>query len=127
MIRWAGRSPITHVAIGDRFAVLEHTAESTRWWPTDTYARGYPGLRWIVRLAVPREISLGDLDGTPPKCHWRIALWILGGGLFPCRTGCVAISVQTLRRAGVNVPKRITTPRQLLEWCLANRLEAAAV
>jgi len=113
-------SRYTHCTLGYRQAVLDVTLSGTRYWPLDAYVRWWPSLELI--FAVPLRYAI-NLDapifrkGVGRKRPWWPTFWRwLVRGYAPYADDCLCAVLRCLLAGGLDVPWRISSPGQLVEW-----------
>ena len=119
-MRTLSASDIAHCAIGVDGAVLDPGMTCDRYWPESAFVDRYPTLAAIVILEVN---PLPDLDERPqqgPRRPWRTIIRWLSRGATPAND-CVTVVVYHLARAGVVVPRYVTTPRALYRFLQGDR------
>lgn len=119
LIRRLGRSEFTHVAIGQCSSwydgvVFDVTIKGHALWPL----LGYVQLRPVTDIYEFDTDRMIDFDRYMPGERKRALptfLRWLTRGRWPARD-CVTLTAECLRHAGVDVPVRMTTLRQLHDW-----------
>lgn len=108
LIRFLGRSDLTHCCIGDRWTTIDFKFDGPRFWRTDQFIQKYPNL--VVMVRIPVDAPLVPQTGIIPI--WRtVVRWMFH---LPIQAhDCVQQTARMLREAGVDVP-RVTTPDDLL-------------
>lgn len=112
-------SPLIHVAMAYRGAVLDPSIDGDTFYPEAYYAM--VNKHWQVRVDVPVWPGI-DLDrnvNTLPRPAWKTVLRWASLGLYRTRD-CVSVVAEHFRIAGVNVPTWIVAPHDLAEWLLRN-------
>lgn len=119
-IRTITKSELAHVTISDGEAVADQTFDGTgvRFWPFLRYLEHFPGLVCYFRIEAEHDPCLSLTERLPPKRSWDVLLWWLTRGRTRCRTSCVRVATECLRRAGVNAPT-VVTPQALHDWLAA--------
>jgi len=103
----------THVCIGDGEVVLDSLDRGDRFWPQTVFEAKYP----IARIAVDIDVEFDpQLEAVgcrrAPRNKWlRLLRWVTFG-MTPV-DDCVSSVAKALRLAGVDVPRRVTTPGEI--------------
>ncbi len=114
-------SPLVHVAVSYRGAVLDPGLNGVRFIPEIIFAENHPFLTDIVTVPVGPGIDLDAFASTRRVPAWPTFIRWLTRGLTPAPRDCVSIVAAVLRSGGVAVPRRITTPAQLFRWLKDHR------
>lgn len=117
-VRWQGSFPAAHVAVGCNGVVLDPHISGNRFWPLIAFTLAYPTLLGCYEVPTPRPPDLDRFPPRGPKSPWPTILRWLTRGRWPTED-CVAVAVDVLRHAGVDVPPRTYNPRQLAAWLQA--------
>lgn len=115
LTRTITRSRLAHVSIGHNGVVLDPDIKGNRAWPLVVYVSNYPTLVCAFSIKTPDSPPLDSLPLNNRKPVLPTLLrWWTGGRVHT--EDCVCITVDMLRAAGVDVPKRIYQPIQLHRW-----------
>lgn len=102
--------------MGDGCIVLEQTRAGPHALDFEMYVLRYPGLVWWVEVQVRGGGDPPDLlqlaDPRPPGLLAPIACWLSRGAWLS--RDCVQMARATLAWVGHPVPRRVTTPAELL-------------
>jgi len=122
LIRVCGRWSIDHVAVGDDELMVDPRFGGAETHPARGFIRHQPGLTHLFHMQAPRRPALESVVlGRPNRALPTILRWLTRGRVPT--TDCVAVATAMLRSAGVEVPRRIVTPRQLNRWLLESDAE----
>lgn len=114
-IRLLTGSPIAHVCIGNSRWVLDPNVRHENLWHRDDFERLYPRIShyMLVRCRHPVIVKArrkGRLKVLPTVARFAT------NGRWPETDDCVQVACRVLRKAGVPVPHRMTTPVGLFGW-----------
>lgn len=104
-----------HVSIGSGDVVLDPSMRGDLFWPTLGFLETYPTLGEIYVVRCPFTPQVKHHRPLMGRSWLRALLCTLSRGRIQSRD-CVQVVCNHLRVAGLDVPKRITTPRQLRRW-----------
>jgi len=112
IILWADISHCS-VCVGDR--VLDKQMSGPAYWPLHKYLKHYPTLSHAYIVPTPLPASFQHIHiGGPIRSLQVIHKWVTNG-----RRGtddCVGLTVAVLRDAGIEIPKRVFSPKRLDVW-----------
>lgn len=109
---------------GDLGVVLNTTVRGDEWWGAAVFIHRYPGLCRVEPVCRSLPSDPDRFASCRPRSVIRALLRYFTLGLVP-GTDCVATAIRVCRAAGVAVPTRIVTPRQLQRFLHARRAKAA--
>ncbi len=124
----ATRSRLTHVALGvemgDDSAVLECRVWSDRFVAETAYVMHVENLDRVFVIDAPGSAGLQDYRRRwyPRPLLPTVLRWVTGGRT-PAND-CVTVTSRLLRKAGVDVPPRITSPHELRIWLDGQRYKS---
>ena len=118
IIRWAGWSWCSHVAIGDEDVVADLMMDyGSRFWPLVVYiARGKGRKQKGYALGRRYPLDLARFEDMPKPSWFRVCLRYLTLGVIGYRGDCVGLVKDALRDLHIEVPARVTTPGALERW-----------
>lgn len=118
LTRTCTRSRLAHCAIGYDGAVLDPGIIGGKMWPFLPFVSSYPTLAATVAVPLENPIDLDKHFIAGRIRVWPTILkWMTFGAII--RTDdCLCVVRRCLIDGGIQVPRRIVSPHQLLNWLI---------
>lgn len=114
-IRILTGSKIVHVCIGNSRRVLDPNVRKENLWRRDDFERMYPRISHYMHVRCRHPVIVNATREGRLKVLPTVARFATNGK-WPETDDCVQVTCRVLRRAGVPVPLRMTTPIGLFRW-----------
>lgn len=118
-------SPLIHVAPAGSGVVADVSIMGTRFWSLLKFIKIYPSLDGYIHVpnrCVDGDITVPDYDRYEnrkyPPSALRATLKHITFGLYNRSEDCVTVTKDVLLQAGVEVPRRVTSPVGVKRWLI---------